>query len=106
MQIQDITKRAAEAEGLWQLGDTAQVSGDLERAYQLFTQAHDLITDCAKLHIQAHRRLKVNNRLRRNWGEYCTDSILLALAPIGMFELLAIFFRSKVGNSELCRRNG
>jgi hypothetical protein len=106
MQAGAIENRAAEAARLWQSGDAAQASGDLERAYRLFTQAHDLVTDCAKLHIQAHRRLKVNNRLRKNWGEYCTDTILLALAPFGMFELLAIFFRSRVGNSELCRRNG
>lgn len=106
MQGDDISTRAAEAERLWKLGDTAQANGDLEQSYRLFTQAHDLITDCPKLHIQAHRRLKVVNRLRRNWGEYCTDTILLALAPFGMFELLAIFFRSKIGNSELCRRNG
>jgi hypothetical protein len=106
MNTSAIEPRAAEAESLWRQGDAAQSAGDLEHAYRLYTQAHDLVTDCVKLHIAAHRRLKVNNRMRGNWGEYCTDTILLALAPFGMFELLAVFFRSRVGDSELCRRNG
>ncbi len=101
--MQGITDRAAQAEQLWLLGDAALSSGNLEEAYKTYTGAHDLITDCARLHIKAHQKLRVVNRLRGSSERY-TDNILLFLAPLGVFELLALIFRSKVGSSEICRR--
>jgi hypothetical protein len=105
MRLSAIEIRAADALRFWQQGELAQSGGQLDEAYRLFTVAHDLVTDCPRLHLQAHRRLRTINRLRRNWGEYCTDSLLLMLAPLGMFELLALLFRSKVAGLEACRRN-
>ncbi len=101
--MQSIEERAAQAEQHWLEGDAAQSRGELEAAYRAYTSAHDLITDCAQLHITAHQKLLAINR-QRGARERYTDAVLLALAPFGMFELLAFIFRSRVGGSELCQR--
>lgn len=101
--MQEIESRAVQAERYWLQGDSAKSIGDLEVAYKAYTSAHDLVTDCAKLHMKAHQKLRAINRLRGSSERY-TDNILLFLAPVGVFELLAFIFKSKVGGSELCRR--
>lgn len=101
--MQDIETRAKQAESLWAQGDAAVSSGDLANAYKLYTQAHDLVTDCAKLHEKAHHKLRPVTRTHADKREYITDTLLIALAPLGVFRLLEIYFRSKVGGSELCR---
>lgn len=100
----DLQTRATQAEQLWARGDTALGARDLQSAYRLYTEAHDLITDCARLHEQAHRKLRTVNRLLGTRERY-TDNVLLFLAPLGVFELLAFVFRSRVASHELCRRH-
>ncbi|MGH8529483.1 MAG: hypothetical protein ACRETN_06510 [Nevskiales bacterium] len=101
--MQAIENRAVQAERFWRQGDAAKSIADLDAAYRAYTSAHDLITDCAKLHMRAHQKLREINCLRGSSERY-TDNILLFLAPLGVFELLAFIFKSKVGSSELCRR--
>jgi hypothetical protein len=102
--MDEIMQRAQQAQSLWTRGDAAFKAGDLAEAYRLHTQAHDLVTDCPELHRRAHEKLAVVNRLNGQRGELLTDRALLLLAPFGVFELLAVFFRSRVSGSELCKR--
>lgn len=102
--MDDIQTRAGQAGQLWAEGDRALAAGDLARAWSLYTEAHDRVTDCPELHRRAHERLRGVNRINGHRGEYRTDVVLLALAPFGVFELLAVFFRSKVAGAAPCRR--
>lgn len=99
-----ISQRSADAERLWRDGDAALSSGQPEQAYRYYTAAHDLVTDCPRLHLEAHRRLRQVTRTRDPRGEYLTDTILVALAPLGVFELIAVFFRSRMARMADCRR--
>jgi hypothetical protein len=101
--MQTIEIRAAEVARLWTQGDAAMTAGDHGRAYALYTQAHDLVMDCARLHEQAHRKLRTVTRLHANQWEFFTDSALVMLAPLGVFHLIAFALRSRVGASVLCR---
>lgn len=100
-----INARISTTEQLWRQGDAAFADGDFMRAYALYTEAHDRITDCPRLHAEAHRKLKQVTRLHRNKIEFITDSVLVWLAPFGIFELIALAMRSKVSKHELCRRS-
>ncbi len=99
----DIETRAGQAGAMWQQGEAALQAGNPALAYDLFTLAHDLVTDCPRLHELAHRKLRTVTRRHRDKREFITDSVLLALAPLGIFRLIALYFRSRVGGSELCR---
>ena len=101
--MEDIELRAEEASRLWAAGDSALTSGYPEGAYRLYTQAHDLIMDCAPLHEAAHRKLRIVTRQRSPRWDFYTDTLLLALAPLGIFHLISFALRSKVGASALCR---
>lgn len=98
-----IEERASHAEGLWSQGDAAFAAGDHKLAYQRYTSAHDLVTDCPALHECAHRKLKTVTKLHGERGEHLTDSVLLGLAPLGIFRLIAFALRSRVAGSGLCR---
>jgi hypothetical protein len=102
--MNDIEQRRHQALALWAEGDRAFARGDDAEAYRLYTEGHDLITDCPKLHREAHVKLRAVNRRTGNKGEYRTDTILVALAPFGVFELIALAFRSKVAKTDGCRR--
>ena len=54
----DLEARASAAEELWKTGFDAEENGDHQAAYALFTEAHDLIMDCAKLHQYSHVQLR------------------------------------------------
>lgn len=97
--------RIHKAKQLWQQGEKSVSSGDYQRAYQLYTQAHDLIMDCAQLHQQAHERLRYINRKLGNYGELSTDWLLHLFAPLGVFELVSYFANSDAFGSEWCKRN-
>ena len=101
--VQDIERRAVQAQTLWAQGDAAFAAGDHESAYRLYTQAHDLVMDCAHLHEQAHRKLRSVTRLHADRREFYTDTLLLWLAPVGVFHLIAFALRSKVGAHDICR---
>ena len=102
--MEDIRVRSEEAASLWSQGDAAFKSSNLEEAYRLYTQAHDLVTDCPSLHRQAHRKLAAVNRLNGRRGELFTDQFLLATAPFGIFTVIAWFFRSQVTGDAICRK--
>ena len=102
--MDSIAIRSRQAEKLWQRGDAALAGRDETRAYRFYTDAHDLVTDCPKLHLTAHRRLRSVTRRHSNKGEFITDTLLVTLAPLGIFELIALAMRSKVGRDALCRR--
>ncbi len=99
-----VAQRAASAQSLWRDGDAALASGQPEQAYRYYTAAHDQVTDCPKLHLEAHRRLRRVTRQRDPRGEYLTDTLLVKLAPLGVFELIALYFRSRVAGTAACRR--
>jgi hypothetical protein len=102
--MEALGQRRAAAEQLWRDGDAALASGQAEQAYRCYTAAHDQVTDCPKLHLEAHRRLRRVTRQRDPRGEYLTDTLLVTLAPLGVFELIALYFRSRVSGSADCRR--
>lgn len=102
--MNDLHERARQAHALWAQGRVRLAAGDLDTAYRLLTEAHDLVTDCPALHREAHRQLLAVNRVNGRRGEEFTDRLLLALAPLGVFTLIARFFRSKVTGETLCRR--
>lgn len=97
--MKGIETRSADAARLWQLGDAALATGNPELAYRKYTEAHDLVVDCPPLHIRAHRKLREVTRYRRPRTEYYTDNVLLWLAPLGVFELIAWYFRATGGLS-------
>ena len=56
---QDLIAREAKAQRLWEQGLAAEAEEDLAEAYTLFTEAHDLIMDCPRLHEHAHHQLRL-----------------------------------------------
>src|SRR5690349_12517329 len=104
MNANDLQTRTADARKLWAAGDRAHAKGQAGKGWEQYTAAHDLIVDCRALHRQAHAKLISVNRELGHWGEYLTDRVLLTFAPVGVFELLAMFFPSTVAGEALCRR--
>ena len=101
--MEDFDARQARAMALWKAGDASVQAGDHAEAYAQFTAAHDLIMDCPRLHLAAHRQLRQVTRLHRDKREFWTDTFLIWFAPIGIFELVAFAMRSKVWRAALCR---
>lgn len=102
--MEDIRVRSQKATMLWSKGDAAFKGKDLTEAYRLYTEAHDLVTDCPTLHRQAHGKLASVNKLNGRRGELFTDQFLLATAPLGIFTVIAWFFRSQVTGDALCKK--
>ena len=101
--MDDFESRQARALALWQTGNACLREGNGAEAYAQFTAAHDLIMDCPRLHLEAHRQLRQVTRLHRDKREFWTDTLLVWLAPLGVFELLAFAMRSRVRRLALCR---
>ncbi|MDP9141079.1 MAG: hypothetical protein M3O62_09840 [Pseudomonadota bacterium] len=102
--VETTAQRIQRAEKLWKQGDIILSAGNRERAYKLYTEAHDAIVDCPRLHLTAHRKLRLVTRYHRNKTEFITDNILVWLAPIGIFELIGLFTHSRVRREALRRR--
>jgi hypothetical protein len=100
-----IAQRIEQAEALWRDGALAEARGDYTTAYQLYTEAHDGIMDCARLHQHAHVQLRRVNLKLGNYVELLGDWFLHLLAPLGIFELVAYFAKADGTGSPLCRRN-
>jgi hypothetical protein len=98
------TELANQAHAAWQLGQQAEQAGRLDEAYAHFRQAHDLVVDCPRLHQTAHRHLRRLNLQRRAYGELFTDLILLGLAPLAIFEIVAFVMKRQVLGGALCAR--
>lgn len=101
----DLEHRILRAQQQWDAGDRHLAAGELDLAWRAYTDAHDQVTDCPQLHRRAHEKLRGVNRLNGHRGEYLTDVVLLALAPLGVFELIAVFFRSRVAGDAPCRHS-
>jgi hypothetical protein len=99
-----IEGRAKIADALWASAIDAESNGDYALAYELHTEAHDLIMDCASLHQAAHVHLRRVNLKIGNYGELTTDWLLHLFAPLGVFELVSYFAKTGVFGSEFCKR--
>ncbi len=98
-------ERKKKAENYWNLGLQAESENDLPKAYEHYTQAHNLIMDCAKLHERSHQHLKRINAKMGNRGEWVTDCLLHLFAPLGVFELVSYFAKTDAFGSEICKRS-
>ena len=101
--MDELETRQARALALWKEGDACLENGDRAGAYARYTIAHDLIMDCPSLHLTAHRYLRPVTRLHRDKREFWTDTLLIWLAPLGIFEAIAFAMRSTVWRNDLCR---
>lgn len=99
-----IETRMLDAESLWRRGDALLDAGDGARAYALYTQAHDLIMDCPWLHERAHRKLRRVSARHGHRGEVAIDTLLVWLAPLGVFEAIAMAQRSGTRLLAICQR--
>ncbi len=84
-----LAERKQRAEKLWRQGDLALAATNRERAYKLYTEAHDAIVDEPKMHCAAHRKLRKVTRHHTDKREFITDTLLVWLAPVGIFRLIA-----------------
>lgn len=100
-----IEERTEKADQLWNSAMDAESLGNYSLAYELHTQAHDLIMDCAQLHQKAHIHLRRVNLKIGNYGELATDWLLHLFAPFGVFELVSYFSKSGTFGSEFCKRS-
>lgn len=103
--MMSIEQRITGAEMLWDEGMQAEGLANYQLAYELYTQAHDSIMDCARLHQQAHQHLRRVNLKLGNYGEWITDWLLHFFAPLGVFELVSWFSKTDAFGSILCKRN-
>jgi len=99
-----IDNRAQQAQAAWAQGQAFEASGHLEAAHACFRDAHDLVVDCPKMHRMAHQHLKRINTLRSSYRELMADLVLLSLAPLGVFEVVAYLMKGQVLASVLCAR--
>ena len=102
--MDSLESRIDQARSLWQQGESAENDGDLPRAYKLYTQAHDLIMDCAVFHRQAHEKLiRINSKLG-HYGEWVTDWLLLRIfSYLGVFQLVSYVQNKASFFSRLCQ---
>lgn len=100
-----IAERARQADELWLSAIEAESLGNYSQAYQLHTEAHDLIMDCARLHQVAHVHLRRVNLRIGNYGELATDWLLHIFAPLGIFELVSYFSKTGTFGTLFCRRS-
>jgi hypothetical protein len=101
--MEDFEARQARALALWDAGEGCVQAGDRAGAYAKFTCAHDLIMDCPRLHLAAHRHLREVTRYHRDPREFWTDTVLIWLAPFGIFEALAFAMRSGIWRTGVCQ---
>lgn len=103
--MESLEARIGKADKCWARGLTSEQDGELQLAYQSFTEAHDLISDCAKHHQKAHEHLRRINHKIGNYGELIIDWLLHLFAPLGVFELVSYFAKTEAFRSALCKRN-
>jgi len=99
-----IEERVEQAHGLWAQGFEAELLGNFQLAYERYTEAHDRVTDCARLHRKAHVRLRRVNWRLGHYGELITDWALALFAPLGVFELVSRFAKSDGADAAACKQ--
>lgn len=87
------TERIERALALFEDGDAEAAAGRWRAAYDRYTEGHDLVVDSPPTHRLAHERLLRANLALGNRGAARTDRLLLALAPFGIFHLIAPIVR-------------
>ncbi|MDO9235663.1 MAG: hypothetical protein Q7U28_06460 [Aquabacterium sp.] len=97
-----IKDRVSEAESAWANALALEHLGQLDAAYIKFTQAHDLVIDCPKMHWRSHQHLARINWKRKNIREFIEDRLLLSAAPFGIFVLIAYLLKKNVIREEFC----
>lgn len=96
--------RIERAQSLWVNGDTAFAAADFSAAYQHYTEAHDLIMDCAEYHRRAHQKLISVTAKVGNYGEYLTDWLLLnVFYHLGIFKGISYLQNKSAYYSDLCK---
>ena len=101
---QTINDRIRQAEILWAQGHIAEQQKNYKDAYALYTAAHDLVADCARLHQHAHGQLRRINWHLGHYGELLTDWALHFFAPLGVFEMVSYFSRQSGWLHNACKR--
>ncbi|HVL02124.1 MAG TPA: hypothetical protein VM553_20040 [Dongiaceae bacterium] len=102
--MNSIDARIEQAQTLWHAGSEAEKRGEWQKAYELYTEAHDLIVDCAKLHRQAHEKLRRVNWKLGNYTELATDWLLHLFAPVGVFEAVSYFAKTEAFSAKVCKQ--
>jgi hypothetical protein len=95
---------ARQADAAWQQALKDEQAGRLDEAYAALRRIHDLVVDCPRLHHMAHQHLRRVNIKRRAWRELFTDLVLLALAPLAIFEIVAFMMKRQVLGGVVCAR--
>jgi hypothetical protein len=103
--MEPISARIQIADSLWLLGAEAEREANYLLAYQYYTEAHDTIMDCARLHQVAHENLRRVNLKLGNYGELVTDWLLHFFAPLGVFELVSRLSKTDAWGTVICKRN-
>lgn len=85
----DGSTRRAFARARFADGERLAAEQCFAQAHAAVTAGHDVVLDDPALHREAHVRLRPLNAALGWWGEWATDVVLLILAPIGVFELVA-----------------
>lgn len=102
--METIEIRAKQAEQLWLEGTRFEEADQFQKAYELYTEAHDLVIDCARLHQKAHVKLRRVNLKMGHYRELITDWALQVFAPLKVFEVVSYFAKSDGYYASLCRR--
>lgn len=87
--------RLSEARAHVDRGHTLAEGGDLQGAYEAFTAFHDLVLDRPRQHLEAHVALLPVNQALGHHREVRTDRVLIALAPLGVFRLITLYFHAE-----------
>ena len=103
--MESINTRIQAAESLWLLGEEAEHLENYSLAHQRYTEAHDIIMDCARLHQLSHEKLRRVNWKLGNYGELVTDWLLHIFAPLGVFELVSRLSKTEAIGALICKRN-
>lgn len=103
--MESLENRIQIAEELWSKGSSAESTEEYHLAYKFYTEAHDTIIDCAKLHKRSHENLRRINLKIGNYGELITDWLLHVFAPLGVFEVVSYFSKTEAFGSMLCKRD-
>lgn len=89
----DVRARADRAVALWSRAESEQAAGDAEASHRTLERAHDLVTDLPAGHEEAHVRLLPLETLLGHRRDARVSRLLLLLSTLGVFTLLAWYFR-------------
>ncbi len=101
---ESLKERLNRADLLWVQGDVEFEQMHFQLAYALYTQAHDLIMDCADYHRKSHQKLIRVTAKTGRYGEYLTDWLLLnVFSYLGIFQVVSYLQNRSSFYSDLCK---